>query len=155
MGQKNMSHINDFIGFTPIKSGDLEEMRLPLRKNNAIMKPSMTFGLLTSTDLGYLPTSPGIFFVYSYCAVPDQLIRLEKLLYIGQADNICESVLNHKEFPMWLRFTLGNRDLAVVFLQMDTIDHDSFKDRFVEKLNPITQFSKPNWPPKNVKHINT
>ena len=59
-------------------------------------------GYWRDENKNYIPQVSGIFFVYeSKYKARDQTIKLKRLLYIGESDNVQERICNHPNYKIW------------------------------------------------------
>ena len=90
-----------------------------------------------------LPVTPGVYFVYeaAYNQKFDSMI-LRRLIYIGEADNIKESIINTTKYNSWLNHVRYGNELCYAVAYINATDRSRVKAAFVNKHNPIVQDEK-------------
>lgn len=63
-----------------------------------------------------IPAQSGIYCVYECTRnIAEKTVAIHKLIYIGEADDVCDRLANHEKHPRWLRHVRAGNDLCFSF----------------------------------------
>lgn len=82
-------------------------------------------GYWREVDKGSIPARSGIYLVYvcKYNELQDT-VSLDKLIYIGEADNVCDRIANHKKWPEWYQYVPEGSEVCFSFAGVTSPDRE-------------------------------
>jgi len=84
-----------------------------------------------------LPAKSGIYCVYE-CTynLNDKTIRIHKLIYVGEADDVRARVVGHEKYKTWLNYVGKGNELCFSFGEVGSLDRSRAEAAIIYKHKP-------------------
>ncbi|MBU0677817.1 MAG: GIY-YIG nuclease family protein [Verrucomicrobia bacterium] len=100
---------------------------------------NITFdGYWRDNSKGGIPAASGVYCVYE-CRhnAADKTVNLLKLIYIGEADDVCGRIAKHEKYDDWLSHVSAGNELCFSFGGVDATMRDRAEAALIFKHEPL------------------
>jgi excinuclease UvrABC nuclease subunit len=90
-----------------------------------------------------IPKHSGVYFVYEGTRdVKNKEVTIQKLIYIGEAGDVCDRISNHEKYKLWLKHVGSGNMLYFSTCHVSASDRDRVETAYIFKHQP----------PENTEH---
>jgi len=95
------------------------------------------FGYWRDKNIICLPKQPGVYFVYetSYNR-DDDALSFQRLLYIGEADDVKDRILKHDKYSDWLKYIRFGNELCYSMVHVESTYRERIEAAYIYKHKP-------------------